>query len=356
MSESCCTGFACWRSARRASSLTGTFRSKVRWLSSAVEMRHWLGSPHDLFVLHGNRQSGGHFGSCLMDKHLFHTPLGSRSMHWTSYQWLKVRWLDRSAALPAFRCAIQPTPGNCIKRRVHAKGSRNCTCFGFMVRTKRPNHSLRSASPCSPLLVTHGKTVVFDADLLRGSGVHLCRRVSARMTVSDLGQFVECGGRKLWAAQSSGLKLEMTGLACSAVRFPGSEARDFRRFVALRSVKRFSIGTSSGVGATLALSTCRDSCSALESENVSTQQPTVKIRSRGKKDGNQKCPSESSTSPGEAATTPRRFVVVDGSCVMFRCFHAVPSMTNRNGEEVGAVVGFYRSLLQVHSLCSCLCT
>ncbi|OEH78306.1 DNA polymerase [Cyclospora cayetanensis] len=48
----------------------------------------------------------------------------------------------------------------------------------------------------------------------------------------------------------------------------------------------------------------------------------------------------------------RRFVVVDGSCVMFRCYHAMPSLKNRDGDNVGAVMGFFRSLVQIRRLLS----
>ncbi|KAL8434953.1 hypothetical protein Efla_005036 [Eimeria flavescens] len=34
---------------------------------------------------------------------------------------------------------------------------------------------------------------------------------------------------------------------------------------------------------------------------------------------------------------PRRFAVVDGSCVMFRCYHAMPVLRNREGDNVGAI-------------------
>ena len=61
---------------------------------------------------------------------------------------------------------------------------------------------------------------------------------------------------------------------------------------------------------------------------------------------------DSSTPPPQGAPVeaPRRFVVVDGSCVMFRCYHAMPALKNREGDNVGAVMGFFRSLVQVISI------
>lgn len=53
--------------------------------------------------------------------------------------------------------------------------------------------------------------------------------------------------------------------------------------------------------------------------------------------------------PNAIHRVPRRFAVVDGSCIMFRCYHAMPPLKNREGDNVGAVMGFFRSLVQVRS-------
>ncbi|CDI82134.1 DNA polymerase I, putative, partial [Eimeria acervulina] len=64
-------------------------------------------------------------------------------------------------------------------------------------------------------------------------------------------------------------------------------------------------------------------------------------------EGAPKGPPEGAPCCGSGVGSGGRFVVVDGSCVMFRCYHAMPTLRNREGDNVGALMGFFRSLVQI---------
>ncbi|MCL4387401.1 hypothetical protein M1307_03335, partial [Patescibacteria group bacterium] len=43
----------------------------------------------------------------------------------------------------------------------------------------------------------------------------------------------------------------------------------------------------------------------------------------------------------------KSFVLIDGNAIVHRAFHALPPLTDKNGQTVNAVYGFFSMLLKI---------
>ena len=43
----------------------------------------------------------------------------------------------------------------------------------------------------------------------------------------------------------------------------------------------------------------------------------------------------------------KKFILIDGNAILHRAYHAMPDLTNSNGEMVNAVYGFFSMILNV---------
>jgi len=70
----------------------------------------------------------------------------------------------------------------------------------------------------------------------------------------------------------------------------------------------------------------------------------ARARGAGRRDPGNSRTSNSRGRPGAAAVSRRKLLLVDGSSYLYRAFHALPPLTNSNGEPTGAVLGVLNML------------